>query len=224
MEHSLQENRNSVNLGIGQLAQQRFDAERQAKLFAQSNKISSDALYAQQRPWVGLDFPSGGLKISPLRVNNEKTEIFSSYTAYTKNFGNYPAQNTETTGELIFVAERGPRKTAIDGAQDYACTGTIGLVAQGAGDMIFPTMSQPARLVADTGATIPPMNGQAFNLFFVGCINYTDQFDHPYHTAFAYTFINSKDGQAARFTDSDLPVIGTWERRSEGVWKPQKKK
>ena len=101
----------------------------------EANKISHDALYAQQRPWLGLDFTHGGLNIEPLTIDDKLLgTVF--YSPVVKNFGNYPAQSAFVIAQLYFTGmpyQAGDPLTIPPGEDDVCRP-----IGPGVGDMVFP--------------------------------------------------------------------------------------
>jgi hypothetical protein len=154
----------------------------QGCLFRAANRISHDALYAQQRPWVGLDPANGGLQITPVSIN-AGLKAAVSYIPATKNFGNYPAERVMTFAQLVLLDSSG-NATTVDSEQDKTCSMHVG---QGLGDVVFPPQSIPAKEAWPSEWPIPPGPAdRLFMAFVTGCVLYTDPFGQAHQTGFVY--------------------------------------
>jgi hypothetical protein len=186
-------------------------------------KIGRDALYAQQRPWVGLDFSNGGLNISGMNID-DKMQAGINYAASMKNFGSYPAENAVTFAQLVLLplVPGGKGFVDIQVEQAKACQMNIG---EGTGETIFPNTSEPARGFWPSQWKIPQEpEGTQFQVFVVGCVIYSDQFGARYKTGFSYWLLNPKlpPPHIVHFEPKPTNggfVDGVWVLRNEETYK-----
>jgi hypothetical protein len=198
------------------------------KLTRQANQISHDAIYAQQRPWVGFDEANGGLNLDSIMVDKNFRAIVT-YAPVLKNFGNYPAQRVNVTADLVLVGQHdnGP---SLEERQDASCSPKN--IAPGLGDLIFPNQIHSPRAILPAAPYDIPESARedSFQAFVVGCIIYKDQFDTVNQTGFVYWLLDpgkpASPGQIAtptavsKFTLSPNTSINrVWQLHDMSIWK-----
>jgi hypothetical protein len=142
-----------------------------------ANKIASDALYINHRPWVGLD---GGIQFPEkprFEIYPTNRMVHLSVRYFVKNYGTAPALNAVSYA-MIFAEKGIPKRPEIP--MNTSCSFADDDRKNKRGAVIFP--NEPVRAGSDPGTTFDPTMHTMGQIWITICTSYGDDAGKVHHT------------------------------------------